>query len=108
VRAGYVYWTEEVAGGRVLRTPAGGGSIDVLGSSAKPYEIAVDEAYVYWSDVDANAVYRAPNAPGGTQAVFAPTDSTPGGIALDAHCVYWVESRGGGGPDDGAVKRAPK
>jgi hypothetical protein len=91
VKGGVIYWTENMGGGRVLRMEIGDMMPTVLGSSDLPFDLAVDAQHVYWSDVSNNRIYKVPIDGSAQASELVITDHTPGGIALDANCVYWVE-----------------
>lgn len=52
----WVYWTEFVAGGRVVRMPSGGGSMEVFDDDADhPRALAVGGTAVYWTTFGTNS-----------------------------------------------------
>ena len=84
VDATYVYWTNRAASGAVMRMPKGGGTPSALVPSLSyPSSIAVDDAEVYWGNVD--VLSRAPIGGG------AVTDLDSDGafsIALDSTRIF--------------------
>jgi hypothetical protein len=67
----------------------------------RPFGIAIDNAYVYWTNQGSmpnytdGAIWRAPIA-GGLAIALATNRNRPRSIAVDMNAVYWVESVGGG------------
>jgi hypothetical protein len=89
VDATAVYWTD---GNSALRKApiAGGGAVALAQGQAKPWGLAVDDTYVYFSDMLGGAVMRTPKgAPGTPQVVSAA--SSPTDVGLDATSVYWID-----------------
>jgi hypothetical protein len=86
----YVYWTDGKS--KVQRVAiAGGAVIDLAVGQAKPWGIATDQAYVYWSANLGSAIMRTLKDGSGTPELVAATPTaSPGDIALDAANVYWV------------------
>jgi hypothetical protein len=94
-----VYWV----GSGVYAAPKAGGAATTLTEAGAPYEVAVDAAYVYWTDND-GPVWRVAKA-GGTPQKIADTTSQnsfqPMGIAVDCANAYFLTS-------DGKVWQVPK
>ncbi len=86
----HVYFTDQSAG-TLARAPKGGGDIELLASGLDaPYDVAVADGWVYWTEfVDAGAVARMPVAGGATE-VFDDDDERPRAIAVDGSHVYWT------------------
>jgi hypothetical protein len=78
------------AGPGLMKAPLGGGSASVLAASSA-YEIALDDANVYWTD-DTGFVLAVPKA-GGSYTQLA-TGQGPAGIAVDGTNVYYTTSDG--------------
>jgi hypothetical protein len=75
-----------------MRVSAGGGQASMVAPAMSvPQDLAVDDTHVYWSDVGDGGIYRA-LIDGGPATEFADALQPPGGVALYADCVYWVES----------------
>jgi sugar lactone lactonase YvrE len=86
--------------GRVVRVPLGGGELVPLATNlARPSSIAVDESYVYWTDVLSGQVLRLPKE-GGTPEQLGPWQHNPEVVVARAEGVYWLNR---GNPDDGEV-----
>jgi hypothetical protein len=85
-----VYWA---GASGVSKVPLGGGTPELLAAGSQVSALAVDAAYVYWSDlvVDAVAVIRSVPVGGGALATLAAEAGAPSSfIALDTTSVYWV------------------
>jgi len=97
-----VYWT---AGGvvRSARKDDPGGVVVTLASATNPSAIAVDDAFVYWTEepTSAGRVWRAPLAGGGARSEVAVIGyGSPFGMALDTDRVFFEH--------DGQIASAPK
>src|SRR5262249_46532842 len=89
-RGGFVFWANAQGGdGRIIQAPAGGGAPVVLATGSFPYGVAVDDAYVYWTEE--RGVRRVPIG-GGPSTALATDDGLPSDIAVDAANVYWIDS----------------
>ncbi len=66
-----------------------------------PSSIAVDDGWVYWTNLLAGTVMRAPRQ-GGKALPLAVGQGQPSGIAIDDHSVYWTTR------ETGRVMRLPK
>lgn len=60
----------------------------VATAQSKPWGVATDDAYVYWTNEGANTVVRAPKA-GGAPVVIAADQLEPHRILVDATNVIW-------------------
>ncbi len=83
--------------GPSLTRVANDGSMTVLGTVVDQGQtggaLAIDDAYVYWLDIDTvGTIMRVPRT-GGTATIIA-RDTSPVAIAVDAHAVYWSDSGG--------------
>lgn len=67
-----------------------------------PSDLAVDGLDLFWSNHGANQIVKVAKV-GGTATVFASSQPSPVGIALDDTHVYWAQNA-----TPGAVVRAPK
>ncbi len=70
------------------------------------YGIAIDDAFVYWVEVD-GVIARAPK-PGGPRQVLVTGESQPQFIAVDAANVYWTVIGDGTAARPSGVRKAPK
>lgn len=97
-------WFTDTSAGAILRLPMAGGEVEtIVMSQAAPYDIAVDDDAVYWTNFDAaGSVQRI--AKDGVAAELVDTNTVfPRGIALDATHVYWT----GFDTDAGGLYRRP-
>ena len=46
----HVYWSDEYGSRSIMKDALDGGSPVVLATGSAPTELAVDDAYVYWTD----------------------------------------------------------
>ena len=92
-----------------MKVPLEGGTpvtIAASGSaSSKVFSVAVDSAYVYWTDSGLYTVVKAPLG-GGQPTTIASGQSTLGHLALGPTSVNWVNQ--GFAANNGAVDSAPK
>lgn len=58
--------------------------------------LAADDQYVYWTDIDAGAVFRAP-WDGGAPEAIATAQEIPVGVAVDSSSLYWSAFGADGG-----------
>lgn len=82
-------FTREAA--HLWRVPKDGSAPTLLVTSTNCSQIAIDDAYVYFSSTDGEgggAIRRVPKT-GGAVETLAP-ETEPGGIVVDAYSVYWV------------------
>jgi hypothetical protein len=101
VDATHVYFTvnhyDDVGLGSVMKASINGGGIVILASGqTSPYHIALDDAYVYWTNkIDApdagvsGSVMRVKKA-GGAAEVVSPNQDGASGISVDDTNVYWA------------------
>lgn len=87
--------------GTVVRTPKAGGTGVPLATGQSPAHVAVDDAYVYWSNRLGAAIMRAPKDGSAAPAIVA-VAAEPDSLAVDATDVYWANET------DGTVRNAPK
>jgi hypothetical protein len=70
------------------------GTQNTIGSyNGSPGYLAVDDTYVFWTDISSGAIMKVAQM-GGTPEMVAPSPY-PQGIALDAGYVYWTDSSQG-------------
>jgi hypothetical protein len=97
-----LYWTNGFTSnnGSVMKVPIHGGVPTTLASGrVGPENLAVDGAYVYWTEAAplggvSGSVMRVPIG-GGTPTTIASQQAGPVGIAVDATSVYWTNNYGG-------------
>jgi hypothetical protein len=93
VAGGYVYWSSY--GGALNRTPVGGGATQILQSGVNVVVgIAVDDTYVYWSDLANGTVARMPLGEQGAVEILADSQAEAGRVVLDERYVYWQTAQG--------------
>jgi hypothetical protein len=97
----YVYFTGTPP---IQRIPRNGGAPETLVGDASPYDLEVDDAYVYWSEGFTGSDFAIKKAPksGGAPSVIATGQGAFLDLAVDEHCVYWADLYGG------RIVRAPK
>lgn len=108
-----VYWTD--LEGRVQSVPLAGGAVATLAQGQlRPWGIALDASYVYWSNNQGRAILRAPKDGTGSPTLVA-TATSPGDIGVYGADVYWIDQGpnvwmsakdGGGSPDGGGAPEA--
>lgn len=100
--AGFVYWTNEIDAGTVMRAPADGSAAatTIADTQAHPIGLAVDDANVYWADNGSGNVMKAPVG-GGAATTIASGEHGPSGVAVDTEFVYWTNN------GDGTIRKAP-
>lgn len=98
----HVYFGEALDSGPVLRrVPKGGGAVATL-APGRPLAIAVDEAFVYWSDPEAHALRRVPKTGGAAITLYEnPGFAGPRVLALDNTSVFFAD-------DSDGIYRVPK
>lgn len=85
----YVYWTD--GSSQVQRVAESGGPVQTIApGQSKPYGLAVDATFVYWSNQLGGAILRAPKDGSGTAQVLA-TATQPGDIAIYQGNLYWID-----------------
>jgi hypothetical protein len=103
----FVYAT--VPDGQLLRIPKDQndpvGPRGIARAGMRAGAIAVDDAYVYWSDI--KQIYRQPKDGSGSQLILG-QGLTPGRIALDDRYVYWTAPGFDVAAGAGSVRRARK
>ena len=106
VDATHVYFDDD---GGLKRVPIAGGSVQTLVTGYNPWEIALDDTYVYWTEKSPGAIRRVAKTGGAAQTlVSAPDVNGPTSLAVDGTNVYWAEyggrarrmPKGGGTPAD--------
>ena len=70
-----------------------------------PFDLAVDDTSIYWTNNSANEVVRANKSDGGARIALANNGvSEPWGIAIDGTSVYWANHAFG---DAGTIAKCP-
>lgn len=95
-----LYWTSRTNdGGAVFSCPLGGCATPttIAPSPGRPWDLAADGTYVFWTTGEGGQVLRCPLAGCGNQAPFviAENQAYPAGIAVDASGVYWLNQKAG-------------
>jgi hypothetical protein len=102
----YIYFDDDIG---LKRVPIGGGSVEILVTGYEQSQLAVDAAYVYWTErsqggMDLGAIRRVPNTGGNSNVltlISAPNVNDPNSLAVDGTNLYWIE-------DGGRVRQIPK
>jgi hypothetical protein len=95
-----LYWTDsapDAAAPAVMTVPKAGGNAKALAAMGltSPQSVALDSAYVYWSDADTGEVRRLPKGGGAAETVVSGQTGLVD-IAVDAAAVYWALVNGNG------------
>jgi len=87
----YIYFSEANTGGIYRIAKTGGMPLPYWEGITFPFAVAVDDATVYWGDVE--GVWRCPKAgcPGGMETAIAPSIENVQAIAIDQANVYWTD-----------------
>jgi sugar lactone lactonase YvrE len=99
VDANHVYWAAGTTIGVVNLDGTGGQAHD---TGAAPQGVAVDASHVYWADNANHVIWRA-NLDLSSRQVLVGDQALMGGVAVDAHFLYWTTQLPGGA---GFVNRA--
>jgi hypothetical protein len=85
------YWVTQGAGTVMKCAKAGcpGGPIVLASGLMNPQGVAVDEAWVYFTESDADAVKKVPKN-GGSVVLVAGNQPTPFNVAVDGKWIYWT------------------
>src|SRR5262249_17519972 len=84
----------DIEDGSIVATPKGGGQpVTLVPQQLGPSGIAVDESWVYWTNVTDGKIQKVPVS-GGEPILLAATGSFPFGIAVDAKALYWTDAYG--------------
>ena len=75
-------------------------------SGSSPYEMAVDDTFVYWTEPNSGTIRRAPKG-GGASAFVAQNQDLPQAIAVLDGFVYWGNASTTGATA-GSIRRAPQ
>jgi hypothetical protein len=92
-----IYWAETNGGTIKKAAPDGSNVVTLVAASEnwKPFQLALQGGYLYFSEVAEGRVARVPIA-GGTVETMA-ISSSPGGVAVTDSRVYWAVGAVGGG-----------
>jgi hypothetical protein len=92
VAGGFVYWTVQGAGPIVLRAPlVGGVGEELVRDTSGAFGLAVDDTYVYYTQVSVGRVMRVPLA-GGIAHVLAKNVGQPIFLVKDGASLYWTDA----------------
>jgi hypothetical protein len=104
-----IYWPDGAdVNGAIMSIPKGGGvPATVASGQLNPFGVAIDDSYVYWTNLEGgNNVMRVSKS-GGTPSTLESGLGGALGIAVDSMHVYWVDQANGGSllymPLDGGV-----
>lgn len=104
VDAESLYWVNRLDGAIKKADHSFGGQM-VLATGDIPWDIAVDDSFVYWTEqgsgVGAGAVRKASKVDGSGAVLLAADATGPRGLAIDATHLYWANK------DEGAIKSVP-
>jgi hypothetical protein len=100
--ASSIYWTDG-SDDKVRKMAKSGGTATTLASIGAGQPIATDGTNVYWFAL--NRIASVPVGGGVLPSDVAANEKNVTAMAVDSKDVYWL--RGGSGPTDGAVVRAP-
>jgi hypothetical protein len=89
----------------VMKVPIDGGPVTTLADAAG-HGIALDEKYVYFTDLS-STVKKVPKD-GGTVTTLATNLSAPWPIAVDSKSVYWGNQGSSGTANGSVMKLTPK
>jgi hypothetical protein len=95
LRTGVLYWKDCSSLGptkcKIYSLPVGGGTPAEVATDDTDYQsrLAVDDAYVYWTDWGHKTIYKALIG-GGSPIQLSASESCPDGIAVDDAHVYWA------------------
>jgi len=98
----YAYFTAGALPGGVYRVSKVGGTVETLATSSRPYDLAIDATYVYWTDLTDGTLSRAPLS-GGTVDVLASGANAGAHLTIDATNAYWIDA----GPVGAKVMQTP-
>jgi hypothetical protein len=107
----HLYWTEgAIGGGAIRRMPKAGGAEETLRSGNvldNPGSIAVDETYVYWTELGSGKARRVAKDGSGDILDYVPEQPSysASSIAVNDTYVFWTDTTGSA---DGRVRRVPK
>ena len=112
VDATYVYWTEQLAAGRILRCPYAAGycpsPIDAAaaaGPLGRPLDITLGGGRMYWSNADTGSILSCPTPGCGSAPPRVHATGRQGlrHVAVNATCLFWTDDTAGG-----SVLRVPR
>lgn len=91
----FVYWTNQIDNGALMRIAKKGGTPEVVATGAlPPGGVAVDATSIYWSEFGSGgSVWKLDKSgvgDGGTPIALANGQATSGSVALDSDHVYWT------------------
>jgi hypothetical protein len=110
--ATYVYWTEWIPGGRILRCPYAAGNCpnptDAAASAGplgRPLDITLGGGRMYWSNTDMGSILSCPTPDCGAAPPKVHASGRQGlrHVAVNATCLFWTDDTGGG-----SVLRVPR
>jgi hypothetical protein len=106
VDATHAWWTDELGGVRRVRKEGGAPTEDFAAHEPGLDDLALDGAYVYWTNVD--AVRRAPKSGGAALTVYR--GDVVSGLAVDDQSVFTTTRplSSAGEPGEARIVRIPK
>jgi hypothetical protein len=92
----YLYWSNSVDAGSIVKVPITGGTAVPLADAARPLRITTDAENVYWAQygvlparAEAGVYYVAKT--GGEVTPVTPVGTNTFAVAVDATHIYWTE-----------------
>jgi hypothetical protein len=88
---GMIYWPNHVAGGAVMGVSiAGGNAAPVYDNIDRPQWVAADTNNLYWTELEAGFIRKAPRAGGGASTQLASGQPNPCLLTLVGQYLFWA------------------